>query len=104
MGSLEGKRILSPAIFAFSRDKEGSINNAQVIRITDDGQKHMDVTIRKQTYGPGNGRAVNLNNMADDSITYLVEGVETGLSIVQANEKAQVLAVLGNTLFAKIDC
>ncbi len=43
-----------------------------------------------------------LNHAAELSITYLAEGIETGLSLVEANKKAHVLAVLGKSNFANI--
>ena len=98
-----GNKTQTPAIIAYTRDKQGGVNNAQVIRITPDGQKNMDVAIRKQTYGAINGRAVMLNHQGDKSVTYLVEGPETGFAILAANKKAQVLAVLGKSNFKKID-
>ena len=98
-----GNKTQTPAIIAYTRSEQGKVNNAQVIRITPDGQKNLNVSIRKQTYGAINGRAVILNHQADKSVTYLVEGPETGFAILAANKKAHVLAVLGKSNFKTID-
>jgi dsDNA-binding SOS-regulon protein len=98
-----GNRIYTPAILSIAKDDKNALHHVQVIRLNNDGSKNKDVKITKQTYGKMNGFAVYLNTKADKSVTYLAEGVETGLSILKANNKAHVLAVLGKSNFANIN-
>ena len=46
---------------------------------------------------------MNLNKKGEGDTTYITEGVETGLSILEVNHKLRVFAVLGKQNFAKID-
>jgi len=97
------KKIVTPAIVAFAKDNKGKINHVQVIRLDHNGRKNKDVSLAKQTYGSIKGHAVELNKKSTEKVTYLAEGIETGLSVLSANRKAQVLAVLGKSNFANID-
>lgn len=58
----------------------------------------------KQTYGTMNGYGIELNQGAliDKKCTYLSEGVETGLSILNVKKDAHVMAVLGASNFKNI--
>ncbi|MCF6777905.1 toprim domain-containing protein [Thiotrichales bacterium 19X7-9] len=96
-------KVYTPAVLAFVKDKDNQINHVQVIRLDRNGNKNKEVKLAKQTYGSMNGFAVELNNKANREITYLSEGIETGLSILNINKKAHVLAVLGKSNFANID-
>ncbi|MCF6768583.1 AAA family ATPase, partial [Thiotrichales bacterium 19S11-10] len=98
------KKIYVPAIIAFSKDNDNKLNHVQVIRLNQAGNKNRDVSITKQTYGSMNGFAVELNNKAkSNEVTYLSEGIETGLSILNVEKNAHILAVLGKSNFANID-
>ena len=58
----------------------------------------------KKSFGSKKGNAVILNEGKNrDSVTYLTEGVETGLSVRDAVSSERVLAVLGKSNFATID-
>ncbi|WP_440617752.1 MobF family relaxase [Cysteiniphilum sp. 6C5] len=98
-----GNRIYTPAILSVAKDDKNALHHVQVIRLNQDGSKNKEVKITKQTYGKMNGFAVDLNTKADKSVTYLAEGVETGLSILNIHKNAHVLAVLGKSNFANIN-
>ncbi|WP_116964238.1 MobF family relaxase [Fastidiosibacter lacustris] len=98
-----GNRIYTPAILSVAKDDKDALHHVQVIRLNQDGSKNKDVKITKQTYGKMDGFAVDLNTKADKSVTYLAEGVETGLSILNIHKNAHVLAVLGKSNFANIN-
>jgi conjugative transfer relaxase protein TraI len=93
-----------PALLAFAKDHAGEVHHVQVIRLDPKtGNKDQHSNIQKQTYGSSRGYAIELNHQADkQSVTYLTEGIETGLSILESNKKAHVLAVLGKSNFANI--
>lgn len=98
-----GNRVYSPAVMSIAKDDKNELHHVQVIRLNNDGSKNKDVKITKQTYGKMNGFAVELNTKADKSVTYLAEGIETGLSILNIHKNAHVLAVLGKSNFANIN-
>jgi conjugative transfer relaxase protein TraI len=98
------KKTFVPALLAFAKDPAGEIHHVQVIRLDPKtGNKDPQTKLQKQTYGSIRGHGIELNHQADQQgVTYLAEGVETGLSILESNKKAQVLAVLGKSNFANI--
>jgi len=99
------KRISTPAILSFAKDHDGKINHVQIIRLNNQGQKHPTVKMAKQTYGTLNGYGIELNQGAsvDKKCTYLSEGVETGLSILNVKKDAHVMAVLGHIILKILD-
>lgn len=101
---LNGKHVNTPALLAFTRNEKGEINHIQVTKLDENtANKNKLFKYPKQTFGKINGHAVNLNHNGEGDITYLTEGVETGLSILEVNPKARVLTVLGKENFAKIN-
>lgn len=101
---VNGKSVFTPALLAFSRNSKGEINHVQVTKLdTKTANKSNLFKVCKQTFGRINGHAVNLNHKGEGDTTYLTEGVETGLSILEVNPKAKVLTVLGKENFASID-
>ena len=50
-----------------------------------------------------NGRPIDLNRQATSGPTYLTEGVETGLSLLQADASADVKAMLSKSNFLNVD-
>lgn len=99
----DGKKIFTPAIIAFSKDDQNEVHRVQVIRLNHDGSKNTHVDIAKQTYGKMRGYAVELNHDSTKEISYLTEGIETGLSILNVDKKAHVLSVLGKANFQKVN-
>lgn len=93
-----------PALLAFSKDEQGRIHHVQVTKLDKStGDKDKSCESVKQTFGSIKNYVVNLNNNGKGDTVYITEGVETGLSILQVNEKAPVYAVLGKSNFANID-
>lgn len=92
------------ALLCVARDNKGELNHVQVIRLDPiTGDKDHASDIEKQTYGSVHGCPVELNKKATSEITYLTEGVVTGLSILEADPKALVLATSGKSNFPNID-
>ena len=97
------KKVFTPALLSFATDKKGAINHVQVVRLNDQGQKNKSVSIAKQTYAEIKGRPIELNHQSNKNITYISEGIETGLSILNVKKNAHVLAVLGFSNFKNLD-
>ena len=101
---INDKHINTPALLAFARNEHGEINHIQITKLDENtANKNKLFKSPKQTFGKINGHAVNLNNSGEGDVTYLTEGVETGLSILEINPKARVFTVLGKENFAKIN-
>ena len=100
----QDKKVRVPALLCIGRDTQGALNHLQVIRLNPKtGDKDLDSKIVKQTYGAMKGCPVELNKTAKSDITYLAEGVETGLSIVEGDANAKVFALMGKSNFKNID-
>lgn len=100
---VNGKNVYTPALLAFTHNEQGEINHIQVTKLdANTANKNKLFKYCKQTFGKINGHAVNLNHQGSGDITYLTEGVETGLSILEVNPKARVFTVLGKENFSKI--
>lgn len=93
----DGRNIKLPAILAATFDEKNDVNNIQVIRLSPkNGNKIKDKEIlTKQTYGACNGLGSELNPHHDNGITYIAEGIETGLSIIEAKRDARVVVTFG---------
>nr|MBN5937220.1 conjugative transfer relaxase/helicase TraI [Legionella anisa] len=99
-----GIKTSAPALLAFARNEKGIVNHVQVTRLDKQtANKDKTCDILKQTYGAVEKYAVNLNQNGAGDTTYITEGVETGLSILEVNNKLRVFTVLGKQNFAKID-
>lgn len=93
-----------PALLAFSKDEHGNIHHVQVTKLDpQSANKDKSCVPVKQTFGSISNYFVNLNHQGKGDMAYFTEGVETGLSILQANEHARVYAVLGKANFSNID-
>ena len=98
------KKTEVSALLCITRDGAGNLNNVQVIRLNPfTGEKDSASKIKKQTYGAINGCPVNLNTESIQKTTYLTEGTETGLSLLNASKDARVMTVLGKENFNNID-
>lgn len=83
------KKIEVPALLCVARNDAGDLHHAQVIRLDPTtGNKDQQSNIIKQTYGAINGVGIELNKGIKGQVTYLAEGVETGLCIVEAEKKS----------------
>ena len=91
-------------LLAIARNDKNEINHVQVIRLNPlTGEKDTQSRIIKQTYGSPNGQTIVLNSNASSKITYLTEGIETGLSILECDPNANVQATLSKSNFKNID-
>lgn len=98
------KKTEVPALLSIARDNKGEVNHVQVIRLNPmTGEKDSASRIIKQTYGKMNGYGIELNKSSDNKVTYITEGVETGLSLLEHDPKAKVIAVLSKSNFQNID-
>ena len=97
------KRTQVPALLAIARNQFGEVNHVQVIRLDPmTGDKDDKSQVIKQTYGSIKGCVIDLNKNSISKTTYLTEGVETGLSILEHDPQAKVLAVLGKSNFKNV--
>ena len=93
-----------PALMCIARDSSGELNNVQVTRLNPlTGNKDYASKTIKQTYGKINGCPVELNTKSTEITTYLTEGLETGLSLLEVNPEARVMTVLGKKNFETVD-
>jgi len=101
----EEKTKYRPALISIARDKENSIKAVEVVYLDPKSFTKAKMEIKsKKSFGSKKGNAVILNEGKNrDSVTYLTEGVETGLSVRDAVSSERVLAVLGKSNFATID-
>lgn len=98
------KKAFVPALLSIAYDETGDVNHVQVTRLNPlTGAKDCDSKIVKQTYGMMKGYSIALNNRAHGHTTYLTEGVETGLSILEHESKANVHALLSKSNFLTVD-
>lgn len=98
------KKTFVPALLCVAKDEKEQINHVQVIRLDPKtGDKDKESNVIKQTYGAINGVGIELNRGTKESVTYLAEGVETGLSIAQVERDAKILAVLSKSNFTKVN-
>lgn len=98
------KKTQVPALLCVGRDENNAVNHVQVIRLDPkSGGKDKLSTISKQTYGGINGIGIELNNKGLGDTTYLAEGVETGLALVETEKNARVLALLSKSNFSNVN-
>lgn len=100
----DNKKVQVPALLSIARDDQGNINHLQAIRLDPrTGDKDRQSKIIKQTYGAMRGCVVDLNKKLTSDTTYLAEGVETGLSILESHKDARVMALLSKSNFLNVD-
>lgn len=96
-------RTTVPALLAPTFDEKGKLNNVQIIRINpSDFTKDSQSKLKKQTLGPSNGYFCELNKKHNNGITYVAEGVETGMSILEAKPDARVIVTFGVSNFKNV--
>lgn len=93
-----------PALLNIARDSMNKVVAVEAIYLSyDTGNKAIMDMKSKKTYGSKAGSGVILNEgQGKDSVTYLSEGVETGLSIRDAVHNDRVIATLGKHNFLNI--
>lgn len=100
----DNKKTQVPALLCVGRDSDGNVNHAQIVRLDPQcGSKDKLSTISKQTYGAINGIGIELNNKGLGDTTYLAEGVETGLALVETEKNARVFALLSKSNFSNVN-
>jgi conjugative transfer relaxase protein TraI len=89
-----------PALLAIGRNEKGQVQRVQVIYLDEKTANKADLNVKKRSYAPAPGSSVNLSrNIKNKHVTYLAEGVETGLSIQQSVDNGNVEVVLGKSNF-----
>ena len=95
-------------VVAAGNPKSQSIN-IQVTYLNDDGKKHEEVAVQRRTIGtfqdPQGFHSCLLSpgNSTPDGFTFVAEGTETALSVLQVLPGDRVLATLGKGNLARLD-
>ena len=93
-----------PALLCIARDKENKIQSVQAIYLDKNTLNKADINIDKKTFGSNGGVGVVVSPGAnEDAITYITEGIETGLSVRDAVQNERVFVSLGKQNMASID-
>lgn len=108
-----------PAMLSLCKDKNGDIQCVQATYLDPQTVNKAELIVSKRTYASLQGALVSLQkqeiegtvssinanntNAKDREITFIAEGVETGLSIKDAVENSAVMVTLGKSNFANID-
>ena len=94
-----------PALVNVVRDKNHQVVSIEATYLDDKTGNKATMGIKsKKTFGPKNGSGVILNHgSGPDDVTYLTEGVETGLSVRDAVKNERVIASLGKNNMNKIE-
>ena len=111
-----------PAMLAIGRDKDGNIQAVQATYLDPKTAGKADIDVKKRTYGTLADTLVSLeksggvantknNENNENKISFIAEGVETGLSVKSALEtlrenegiNSEVLVTLGKSNFTNID-
>lgn len=82
-----------PAMAVFARNKEGEITGAHAIYLNSDGSK-ADIKPNRQSLGQIKGSYVEIQT-ASIGFTVIAEGVETALSLKEAEVPGRILCSLG---------
>lgn len=98
------RKAAVPALLCIGKNSKGEINHVQVIRLDPvTGDKDHASNVVKQIYGSVDSCPIELNKKSTGSVTYLTEGAETGLSLLQVNPQANVKALLSKSNFLNVD-
>ena len=119
------KQKYMPAMLAIGRDGDGNIQCTQATYLDPKTANKADLNVKKRTYASPSGASVTLQkhesgagknidgasgdaskNNKKNEISFIAEGVETGLSIkdaVGAIKNSNVVVTLGKSNFASID-
>jgi len=94
-----------PALINIARNANNQIASVEAIYLDDITAKNAVMWINpKKSFGSKNGAGVILNHGAGtDSITYITEEVETGLSVRDTVKNERVIATLGKSNLPNID-
>lgn len=93
-----------PALLCIARDKENIIQSVQAIYLDNNTLNKADINIKKKTFGANGGVGVMVSpGVNKNAITYITEGIETGLSVRDAVQNERVLVSLGKQNMTSID-
>ena len=94
-----------PAMVGIVRNKENDCVAVEIIYLDEKTANKASMNIKpKKTLGPKGGGVVILDEgHSNESVTYIAEGIETGLSIRDAVRNERVIATLGKSNFNNID-
>ncbi|MHB1949841.1 MAG: DUF7146 domain-containing protein, partial [Gammaproteobacteria bacterium] len=93
-----------PALVGIVRDKKGDVISVETVYLDpDSGNKAMNITVGKQTFGSKKGGSVITNLGEQGDTVILAEGTVTALSVAKALPNTTVKSVLGKQLLAAID-
>lgn len=85
-----------PALLCIARDKEDKVQSVQAIYLDKNTLNKAKIHIDKKTFGAIGGAGVEISHgTKSDAVTYITEGIETGLSVRDAVQNARVIASLG---------
>ena len=104
----EGNTLFRPALLAIATAKDDRDPIAQATYLDPDTALKADLALQKRTMGrlrdeKGQQRHVALTPKPSGNISFIAEGVETGLSIKETLPKADVVVALGIEQFKNID-
>ncbi|WP_061449580.1 conjugative transfer relaxase/helicase TraI, partial [Legionella pneumophila] len=94
-----------PALLNIARDKDNKVACVEVVYLDNETANKAIMKIKpKKSYGSKAGVGVVLSEgKGHESVTYITEGVETGLSVRDAVQNERVIATLGKENFVNID-
>ena len=85
-----------PALLCIARNKEQQVQSVQAIYLDKNTSNKAKLDVQKKTFGAIAGAGVMINEgLKQNAVTYITEGIETGLSIRDAVQNERVIAVLG---------
>lgn len=99
----------SPAMICFGRDKNGEVQCAQATYLDPKTANKANLDVKKRAYASPSGALVSLqdsdssNKKEKGDLSFIAEGVETGLSIKDAVKNSDVVVTLGKSNFTSID-
>jgi conjugative transfer relaxase protein TraI len=99
-----------PVMLACGRDKDGKIQCVQATYLDSRTANKANIAVKKRTYASPSGASVllqrhdaGIKNNITNKMTFISEGVETGLSIKDAVKNGNVVVTLGKANFVSIE-
>ncbi len=89
-----------PALVAFARNAHGKVCAAQITYLDPITGNKANVDVKKRSQGIIKGSAVEIQK--GEGVTYVVEGIETALSLKEAKVEGRILATLGLSNIANV--
>lgn len=93
-----------PALLCIARNKKQQVQSVQAIYLDKNTESKAQLNVQKKTFGAIAGAGIMINEgQKQNAVTYITEGIETGLSVRDAVQNERVIAVLGKQNIASID-